>query len=548
MNVWEVLGIAKCKDLNQIKKAYYEKLKTTNPEDHPEEFKCLRQAFEEATNYAKGTIAVTSDLQSFIEKVDDIYQDYERRIQVDCWDEVLKDGLLDEEDMKNQASLSVLKYIAGHSFVSHEVLVLLNERFGWLASIEELSKLFPKNFLEFIIANVQYEDIFYYDKLPIIKNFDYDGFIDQYFGYRKAYSQGNLELCKQLYQDFKKYPFDNLNVDIISFYVFLYLEHAEEKAAKILDKWCENEPMAYENLSNTLGFYFQCENRFEDAVACYKNAIQKCESNYENYVSLLRCLRRMSQYEDAISVIEEATLKFPKEAVSLQLRIADLYFDMGDYQSAIERYELLNEVGNVQNEYLSDIAFCYEAMETEDEKAKEYYEKAIEASPQEAECYRMYGMFLLEKKDIKQAVSYLKKAYQMDPENSFIALCLGKACREAGELNAAKVYFEISLSIAMQELNEDEEDPCILESISDALVQLERLDEALDYANRALKNQYCVTSCPGKGCFEAYEHMAQVAEKQGNKEEALKYYKIAEELKHKKRFKKAIHRLEEEIN
>ena len=99
----------------------------------------------------------------------------------------------------------------------------------------------------------------------------------------------------------------------------------------------------------------------------------------------------------------------------------------------------------------------------------------------------------------------------------------------------------------MDELKEDEEDPCVLESISDALVQLERLDEALDYANQALKNQYCVTSCPGKGCFEAYEHMAQVAEKRGNKEEALKYYEIAEELKHKKRFAKAIHRLKEEM-
>ena len=114
-------------------------------------------------------------------------------------------------------------------------------------------------------------------------------------------------------------------------------------------------------------------------------------------------------------------------------------------------------------------------------------------------------------------------------------------------MNAAKAYFEISLSIALEDLKEDEEDTCILESVADALVQLERFDEALDYANRALKNQYCIASCPGKGCFEAYEHMAQVAEKRGDKEEALKYYEIAEELKHKKRFAKAIHRLKEEI-
>ena len=547
MNIWEVLGIQKCKEENKIKQAYYEKLKVTNPEDHPEEFKLLRQALEEALSYAKGNIIAPSDMQEFMQKVDEIYQDYGRRIQVDSWGELLQDGLLEEEDTKKQASLYILKYIASHSFVPHEVLCFLNECFDWFGNMEELSREFPRNFLEFIIANVQYEDIFFYDKMPMIEGFDYDGFINKYFEYRKAYSQGNIELCEELYEGFKQYPFDNLNADTISFYVFLYLKKEEENAVKVIEKWCDKEPEAYENLSNTLGFYFQCENKFEDAVKCYKDAVRKCENNYENYVSLLRCLRRMSKYEEALAVIEEASVKFPKEATSLHRRIADLYFDMGDYENAIARYQMLSEVEGAENEYFSEIAFCYEAMETADEKAEEYYLKAIEMNPEDGECYRIYGMFLLEKKRTAEAVSYLKKAYQMDPENSFIALCLGKACKEAGELNAATVYFEISLSIAMDELKEDEEDPCVLESISDALVQLERLDEALDYANQALKNQYCVTSCPGKGCFEAYEHMAQVAEKRGNKEEALKYYEIAEELKHKKRFAKAIHRLKEEM-
>ena len=56
MNIWDVLGIQKCKEENKIKQAYYEKLRVTNPEDHPEEFKLLRQALEEALAYAKGTV------------------------------------------------------------------------------------------------------------------------------------------------------------------------------------------------------------------------------------------------------------------------------------------------------------------------------------------------------------------------------------------------------------------------------------------------------------------------------------------------------------
>ena len=135
MNIWEVLGIQKCKEENIIKQAYYEKLKVTNPEDHPEEFKLLRQALEEAMGYARGNVAGSSDLQTFMEKVDEIYQDYGRRIQVDSWAELLEDGLMEEEDMRRQVSLCILKYIASHSFVHHEVLCYLNERFDWFGSM-----------------------------------------------------------------------------------------------------------------------------------------------------------------------------------------------------------------------------------------------------------------------------------------------------------------------------------------------------------------------------------------------------------------------------
>ena len=109
MNIWDVLGIQKCKEENKIKQAYYEKLRVTNPEDHPEEFKLLRQALEEALAYAKGTVKVSSDMQGFMQKVDEIYQDYGRRIQVDSWSELLQDDFLDEEEERDQASLCILK-------------------------------------------------------------------------------------------------------------------------------------------------------------------------------------------------------------------------------------------------------------------------------------------------------------------------------------------------------------------------------------------------------------------------------------------------------
>ena len=45
---WTILGIGPTKDKKEITNAYRAKLRTTNPEDKPEEFKELRAAYEDA--------------------------------------------------------------------------------------------------------------------------------------------------------------------------------------------------------------------------------------------------------------------------------------------------------------------------------------------------------------------------------------------------------------------------------------------------------------------------------------------------------------------
>lgn len=53
MNIWEILGIPPTADIIVIKRAYADRAKEWHPEEHPEEFKRLRNAYQTAVKWAK---------------------------------------------------------------------------------------------------------------------------------------------------------------------------------------------------------------------------------------------------------------------------------------------------------------------------------------------------------------------------------------------------------------------------------------------------------------------------------------------------------------
>ena len=61
-SIWDILEISETTDEDELKKAYRAKLVHTNPEDYPEEFKQLRQAYEQALALARQAAKKASEL------------------------------------------------------------------------------------------------------------------------------------------------------------------------------------------------------------------------------------------------------------------------------------------------------------------------------------------------------------------------------------------------------------------------------------------------------------------------------------------------------
>ena len=68
-NIFEILGIESTMDKEKIRSAYMSRLAVTNPEDDPEGFKRLRQAYDEAISLSdkKEDMRLTASVICLIE-------------------------------------------------------------------------------------------------------------------------------------------------------------------------------------------------------------------------------------------------------------------------------------------------------------------------------------------------------------------------------------------------------------------------------------------------------------------------------------------------
>lgn len=74
MNIWDILGIEQTSDVSTIRKAYAKKVKSTHPEDDPEGYQRLREAYQWAVNHAKSLSREKEDIRLDKENVASFFE------------------------------------------------------------------------------------------------------------------------------------------------------------------------------------------------------------------------------------------------------------------------------------------------------------------------------------------------------------------------------------------------------------------------------------------------------------------------------------------
>lgn len=183
IEAFAVLGIEKTEDKGIIKKAYRELLTQNNPEDHPEEFKRIRLAYETASKYVENPEDEQKEEEDttpsglVLAEFKKIYENISLRKDVKVFEEFFAKDIfmsLDEDELCRE---KILAYMMNHYYFPTAVWKLLDKHLRIQAGENELKEKFPTDYIQFIIVKCNNGEEVNFEQFEGAQDADYDEFI-----------------------------------------------------------------------------------------------------------------------------------------------------------------------------------------------------------------------------------------------------------------------------------------------------------------------------------------------------------------------------------
>lgn len=273
MNIWKILGIDPTSNRQDITAAYRSRLANANPEDHPEEFKELRAAYEQALALAKQAAQAygngLGEADRWMAQVDRVYRDIRLRRDPEEWRRLLAMDFPAQPANRIQARDRLLNYLTQHFFLPHKVWLVLEEAFQLSQNADQLHEIFPPAFIDNVVLDgIQNDEKIPYEPMGGDPSCDWD----QYFrlGYECFQALGNHQpdraqtLLEQLIGTGVRHPYTLLAQARLAL-----LKEEKEEAQKAVAAFLEQMPQDVQaqlldaQISVQRGEYSQARKKLE---------------------------------------------------------------------------------------------------------------------------------------------------------------------------------------------------------------------------------------------------------------------------------------------
>ena len=406
---WFVLGMEPTKDKKAITAAYRQKLRQTNPEDHPEEFKALRAAYEEALALADREDVPEprdeSPVGTWLEQVRELYDDYARRIVPENWRSLVSQDVCQALDTRPQAEEALLGFLMERYFIPRSVWEVLEDAFHFVERTEELCETYPREFVEFIILNgIRMEQYPPYELfIPGCSGEDCDAYRKLYFRARQMEAGELGPMLEQMDALSEKHPFG----EVLRMHHWMATGRAEEGRAGL-----RNLALAYPDCSAiVLSWATKCveDQDMAQAKALAQRILETDLGNLAATDIVAKCLAAEGKFLEAKELLYDAIHACGGNPVTMN----ELSEQMkGWNEQLISQLEEKIAACPEDMESTVQLAWCY-AQNQRQEKAMEV---ARQIDPEKADPFtyhNLMGKLHFHQEHFTEALEHLQQVEQL---------------------------------------------------------------------------------------------------------------------------------------
>lgn len=404
MSNWEILGIQATNDEDEIRRAYMMELTKHHPEDDPEGFAKLRNAYEEVLReLSKAEEENTQEeedtpVSRWIARVSECYEDYPSRINEEAWKTLLEDEVCYQLEAAEEASEKLLVYLMDHFRLPREIWQLFEQVFHWTDHVDDLYRMFPTDFVNFMRNSLTGDDDIEFKKLEIglgVESSQIDEWIRNYMYLVRYYNDDDLENVDKYLEILSQYDIHHPKIDLIQMY---YAAHTGQEAEAVaigrdfLAAYPDNKDAYY-----AIGETFLKTGEEEEGISLLNQFIEDNPYHFYAHLELVQYYikhpEEIIEAEPSVDVL--ASYYSNDERVTQCLSVA--------YEALIKYYEAHMDLSDEDNKY--QLACYYRGIQELD-TCEKICNELLETSKQRGRIYYLLSKICVARDDLEKAIEY----------------------------------------------------------------------------------------------------------------------------------------------
>ena len=270
-----------------------------------------------------------------------------------------------------------------------------------------------------------------------------------------------------------------------------------------------------------------------------------------------------NNYSMAVNLFQQVVKLEPKHKTAWN-NLGRAYLGLNQNDQAIAAFKKQIEIDPYDQFAYNNLGVAYE-NELKYDDARNQFQKQIEINPLDPFAHGGLGMLYSKQKNFAAAVPELEKAVELQPQNALLVIALGQAYIATNQTDKGMAAFEKAISLAPNQITWNN----IAFALAEQGVQLDRADKYADAAINAVETQlrdvnldnlrfqdlgtasflynvwdtkgwiafkrgdlamaqeYVEAAWQASGSGDQAEHLAEIFEKRGNRQQAVRFYVLA---------------------